>query len=194
MKSVLLISGPIGSGKTSVVSLVADQLTDTGSRAKFFDIDSFVNVIDPHDSSKVEAERLLTWQQARRAVAASVLEAYGHGASVAVVAGPFFEESALHEMHVLLGSWCQLYLYDLRVPLEQRIKRVGMRKENSNVGEVISQMTSPSELNRTVQGVSIQNDGLISDTAQAIIAAHRHGIGGVGSRLNTGVAREEVAD
>src|SRR5438552_13281037 len=89
MKPLLVVlNGPIGSGKTTVSVAVAGLIERSGHRAASIDLDEVWAMVDHQRPRRGEVPE---WSLARRGVAALADTFFADGVDVVVVDGPFYE-------------------------------------------------------------------------------------------------------
>lgn len=84
---LLVVSGPIASGKSTVARIVAGLCEQAGRSSAVIDLDEIWHMVD-HETPRTGGLR--DWIIARRAAAALTDTFYGAGINVVVIEGPFF--------------------------------------------------------------------------------------------------------
>jgi shikimate kinase len=118
---VILISGPIASGKSALSRAVAAQLEEAnGASSAVIDLDLVYEMLWVRDGRKND-ERV--WAQARRVAGRLGSVLLGEGRSVVVEGGDFGTEAALAEFESELPPQTAVRLVLLSVDFETALKR-----------------------------------------------------------------------
>jgi adenylylsulfate kinase-like enzyme len=120
-KAVLIvINGPIASGKNAVSTALAGLLERHGRRVAVIDLDEVWMMLD---HQKPQTHVLENWLEARRAAAILTDEFYRSGRNAVIVNGPFFTEAErrgyLHHLETPVDS----LFVTLRVTFEESLRR-----------------------------------------------------------------------
>jgi len=94
-----VISGPIGSGKSTVASALARECKRRGATAAVIDLDVVYEMLEPDAAPKNDDE---TWKRARAACAMFAATLIGDGVEVVIVDGEF---STAADRAAFVTSW-----------------------------------------------------------------------------------------
>jgi predicted enzyme related to lactoylglutathione lyase/adenylylsulfate kinase-like enzyme len=117
---LLVISGPIGSGKSTAASLLAGRFRASGRSAANVDLDRLYLMLE--DRLPMADPRL--WGMARRAAAALVDQWARDGVELIVVEGTFWTESERAEFSECLSTPVQPLYVTLQVTVDEAQRRV----------------------------------------------------------------------
>jgi adenylylsulfate kinase-like enzyme len=117
---VILISGPIASGKSALAKAVAQELQRRGRSAATIDLDIVYDMLEPNTGSKDDAA---SWLRARRAAAALTDEFFAQGMETVIVDGPFFTPEERDSYARYLRTEAELRCVTLTVSLEEAARR-----------------------------------------------------------------------
>ena len=119
-QTLLLINGPVASGKTTVAQLVAARMRERKRRAAAIDLDALVMVVMGRDWHDVRIEH---WLAARRlaAVLADCLFSTEH--ELVVLSGPFFTQEERDDLCRHLKSRPKMASVTLRVSFDVALRR-----------------------------------------------------------------------
>ena len=120
---IVLITGPIASGKTSTARALAQRRRDTGQTAAALDLDDFVEMVAGSDWTMVRRER---WQLASGAAAASIGELFENGVNWVFLAGPFFSARMRALVINAVRFAADVRLVVLDVDIEETIRRAAL--------------------------------------------------------------------
>lgn len=179
MHSLIVIVGPIASGKTTLSREVAKLLSESGERAHAIDIDPIVLAIDPNDSFESARERRGTWIKARRQLVGEASRLFASGVTAVVVAAPFFYEPNLATLRKELDEKYRLCVFKLRTPYPVRLLRFMRRRTVVDEMELDNQAKKLARHPVTVPGTIVRDVGTISDVAQKIVRLCQAGKGEV---------------
>jgi len=119
-EQLVLVTGPVGSGKTTIAKLLASRARSRGMTAAALDMDDFVLMFNGPDWRSVSSKE---WSAARSAAAAAVDAYFIAGAQLVAIAGPFFGRGDRDELVAQLSSNPSTLVVALRVGLEEAIRR-----------------------------------------------------------------------
>ena len=119
---VLIISGPIASGKSTAAYGLAAESRASGATAAVVELDRMYMML--HDSSLMSDARIS--RQARRATAALVDQYVLDGIDVVIAEGDFWIASQRDEFSSRLSSGVAAVFVTLRVSVEEALRRVGL--------------------------------------------------------------------
>jgi cytidylate kinase len=118
---LIVISGPIASGKSSIARGVARELERQAVSTAVIDLDLLYDMqAHPNADAKGEAAR---WQAARRAAAAVAESFLGDGIAAVVVEGSFQDGDARGALATSLRSAADAFFVTLRVSYEEALRR-----------------------------------------------------------------------
>src|SRR2546430_1090143 len=121
MKSLLVVlNGPIGSGKTTVSVAVAGLIERSGHRSATIDIDEVWAMVEHQRPRKGGPA---AWTLSRRGVAALADEFFDDGVDVVIVNGPFYEPSERAELIQRLKTPVDVRYVTLTVSFEEALRR-----------------------------------------------------------------------
>lgn len=178
--TIILISGPIASGKSAIGEELARALTGEGRQTKFIDLDEEVLKIHGSLTWDSELDRLDDWLRARR-VAAEHANRHMVAGGAVVIVGPFYLPVEIFGLTRHLAGNTQVFLFVLETPLPLRLRRNRQRSMPSPDTEIRAQDAAIATL-PTVYGTTIRNEGEFPDTIERLLQAIEDGQG----RLNTG--------
>jgi predicted kinase len=118
---LVVITGPIASGKSTLARAVAREFGDRGMEAAAVDLDLIYEMLDPSGSPK-DDEKM--WRRARRASARLAEMLLAEGMRFVVVEGDFVSPAARSEFTEALDHVVGSYVVTLLVSLETALKRV----------------------------------------------------------------------
>jgi thymidylate kinase len=121
MKPLLVVlNGPIGSGKTTVSVAVAGLAERTDHRAATIDVDEVWAMVDHQRPRRGGAD---VWSLARRGVAALADAFFADGVEVVIVNGPFYEPIERAQLLDHLATPADVRYVTLTVSFEEALKR-----------------------------------------------------------------------
>ncbi len=152
MSELVVISGPIAAGKSTVAAAVATRLRDAGLSAAVSDLDDLVDsVLAPRQQWQ------RSWDQARRAQAALIGGWLRSNVDVVIAHGPFHDkdEAAILLSEVPAGTvtrWCWLDVtYDVALertaadPTRVLSRDPGfLRRSHDRVAALVAQRPAPA--------------------------------------------------
>jgi len=118
--AVLVISGPIASGKSSAANAMATQVRSAGRTAAVVDLDRLYMMLD--DASHMDDDSV--WRLARRAAAALTDQFVADGIDTVIVEGTFWTPSEREQFTVHLASGVQPRFMTLQVSVAEAMRRV----------------------------------------------------------------------
>ena len=118
---VLVIGGPIASGKSSLAVSVALALEERGLRAATIDLDLMYEVLEHTRTLKNDS---VIWSRARRAAGALTKALLDDGSNIVIAEGDFLDERARTEFVSMLPDGIAPQFITLTVPLETAFVRV----------------------------------------------------------------------
>lgn len=142
---VIIISGAIASGKTTVGKLLADAYTKQGVPTVFLDLDSEVEKLSPGFDWEQNDLKLHDLALARKIIAERTNSAVNLHHDV-VVAGPFFTREDIHNYTRYLAHGFEIYFYQLSASLEERHKRNLSRGRENPRRELLVQQVMIEQL------------------------------------------------
>lgn len=116
---LVLLTGPVGGGKSTVALALADHLRQSGRAAAVIDLDLVYCMARQVDGFG-EAD---TWQTARRGAAALADAFFASGLEVVVIEGGFFSEEECEELRDHLVSSVHERLVTLDVSYGEALRR-----------------------------------------------------------------------
>lgn len=117
---LVLLTGPIASGKTTIARDLAARARSRGVGAASIDMDDLVFMINGLDWRTVTAAH---WALARKAAAALIDALFSAGLDFVAVAGPFFGQSERNELIANVRTRASVHVVALNVALQQAITR-----------------------------------------------------------------------
>jgi adenylylsulfate kinase-like enzyme len=117
---LVLVGGPIASGKSSVARALAEILTRRQMAAAAIDLDVIYEMLDA-DGPKDDAD---TWSRARRLAARMIDALLCDGIEAVIVEGDLLLEEERRELTSALEAQPTLLAVTVRVPLETALERV----------------------------------------------------------------------
>lgn len=93
IRSLVVVNGPIASGKSSVARSLAGIAENKGRRSAVIDLDEVWHMVDHQDPRTGGVQR---WLLARRAAAAITDVFFDAGVDLVVIEGPFFTDEERH--------------------------------------------------------------------------------------------------
>jgi shikimate kinase len=119
--TIVVICGPIASGKSTVTRAVARLFQDQGTDAAAIDLDLVYDMLEHHGAPK---ENLRIWARARQVAAALTDALLEDGVGVIVVEGDFLAQEERAEFLSALRSSVKPEFVTLRVPIDVALQRV----------------------------------------------------------------------
>lgn len=160
---IILINGPIASGKTSVAKALSEKIEDS----IFIDLDEEVKNIHGSLNWDNEDERFKDWIDARHKVAIRCINELNNNKSV-IISGPFYTFDELHYFVKYLPDKTYLLLFTLDVSLEERLRRDSLRAHSNSEVEMREQLSEISKF-VTSYGYKIENETSINITVEKIL-------------------------
>jgi len=117
---LLVISGPIASGKSTVAGVLAAELRADGHGAMVVDLDRMYMMLD--DTSPMDDSN--TWRAARRGAAALTNQFPQDGLELVIVEGTFWTESDRTDYTNCLATGLEPVFVTLRVAVDEAQRRV----------------------------------------------------------------------
>jgi type II secretory pathway predicted ATPase ExeA len=150
---VLVITGSMGSGKTTMMGEVSDLLAMRGTVHAAIDIDAFGNVHDPAGAIDLAA-------MAYRNVAAAVRNYAAEGVTTLVMAGAIETRAELAQLRGAVGA-TDLVVCRLRAPLAIMQQRVRAREPGIWQQKYVDRVAVLEEAldHAALEDVSVVNDG-----------------------------------
>jgi chloramphenicol 3-O-phosphotransferase len=121
VRLVLVIAGPIASGKSSLAVSVALALEQQGLRAATIDLDLMYEMLERARALKNDS---VIWSSARRAAGALTKALLDDGTNVVIAEGDFLDDRARAEFVSMLPDGVAPEFITLTVPLETALVRV----------------------------------------------------------------------
>lgn len=172
---IVLITGPIASGKSAIGKALAAHWGNAGHPTLFIDLDEEMLGIHGSFDWDNASDRMVDWLEARRAAATQANDAIAVGAR-AVISGPFYLQEEFAGLTDHLVGGVPLFLYVLQAPLEMRLIRNRERVNVSRDSELVEQQRAIEALPTTI-GTPIRNSGSIQDVVEEITGKVDRGIG-----------------
>jgi adenylylsulfate kinase-like enzyme len=171
---LLVISGPIAAGKSTVASALAAAFRDSGRTATVVDLDRIYMMFD--DCPPMTDPRIS--RQARRTAAAVTDHFVLDGIELVIVEGTFWTESERDELTSRLTTQVRPVFLTLRVAVEEALRRVvgdtGRRASRSPVFLRASHADfdagTPSATDAIIDSTSLTVDAVVA----AIMAVLEH--------------------
>jgi tRNA uridine 5-carbamoylmethylation protein Kti12 len=117
---LVIITGPVGGGKSTVALALADRFRESGRAAAVIDLDLVYCM-----ARQVEGyDELTVWTTARRGAAALADTFFADGIDVVIVEGEFFTQAELDVLCDSLATPVEHRFVSLVVSYEQALRRV----------------------------------------------------------------------
>jgi adenylylsulfate kinase-like enzyme len=159
--TLLVVSGPIGSGKTSVTEAVAAACRERGHTAAVIDLDVVYEMLDHRYPWADPA----VWQRARRLIGGMAEACFAAGVDVVALEGAFFTGADRADLRQHLTSGVEPRFVTLRVGLDEALRRV-QRDPNRRLSrnpEVLARA------HREFDAVPVPHSDLVLDTDTAVL-------------------------
>ncbi len=128
---LVVLTGPVGGGKSTVALALATQLRAYGHPTAVIDLDLVYRMARQRDGFADEK----TWRAARRGAAVLTDAFFECGARVVVVEGGFFTQEEFDGLRDHVASSARLRFVTLKVSFEQALHRA---KSDPNTSRVVS--------------------------------------------------------
>lgn len=155
MQIVIILNGAVSSGKTTIGKLLVDESKKQGDDSIFFDLDDFVEKRSPEFKWDTTDERLKDWLDARKELADITNQQLAKSKTIVVV-GSFFTKEEIEGFTKYLTQNTKVYLYNLIVPLEERLKRNRLRKYSNPDEDIAAQQKEIDNITKKF-GIEINN-------------------------------------
>lgn len=142
---VIILSGPIASGKTTIGKLLADAFTREGAPTIFLDLDSEVEKLSPGFDWEQEDLKLHDLALARKIIAERTNSAVNLHHDVVVV-GPFFTQDDMRNYTRYLSKGFEIYYFQLSAPLDVRHHRNVSRDKGDPKRDILEQQVMIEQL------------------------------------------------
>lgn len=119
-KLVVLLTGPVGGGKTAAAEALAETLRNAGRRAAFIDLDLVYCMARQSDGFADED----VWRTARRGAAALADRFFEDGLDAVIVEGSFHNEQECGDVRAHLRCNAQTKVVALNVSYPETARRV----------------------------------------------------------------------
>lgn len=117
---LVVISGPIASGKTTLGRAVARELAAVGNQAALVDLDLVYEMLDPSEGAKTDRGK---WTRARRVAARLTDVLFAEGLAV-IVEGEFLTARERHEFDEARETRVEPLFVTLRISFDLALQRV----------------------------------------------------------------------
>jgi len=170
-RQLVLVSGPVASGKTTVALELARIARGRGQRAAAIDMDSLVEMVAGNDWTLVQSDH---WRLARELAAAIADRLFENAVEVVLLAGPFFNPKEREHLLQRLASLASTCFVMLRVSLPQSLRRAqadSSRRVLTRDADFLAKIYATIDwaaLPR--QDVDLDTDGRERDDVVAIVA------------------------
>ena len=164
---VIVIGGPIASGKSTLARAVARHLTERGFVAATIDLDLVYEMLDHTGAPKHDAA---TWSRARRIAAAFTDGLLDDGARVVVAEGDFVEEGARAEFLTSLRPGLPVRFVTLTVPLATALVRVEKDKTRGLSRDPVFLSRHYEEIAESLTERAATQTDLILDTSSVTVS------------------------
>ena len=162
---VLVVTGSMGSGKTTMIGELSDLLASRGIAHAALDIDAFGSAYEPRGTIDFAGV-------AYRNVAAAVGNYAAHGVTTLVLAGAIETASELAQLHQAVGT-AEVVLCRLRAPLAVMQDRIRRREPGMWQQKYVDRVAIlEGVLDRAgLEAFTVANDGSrpITDVAEEIL-------------------------
>ena len=136
---MMLLTGPVGAGKSTVALAIADRFREIGSSAAVIDLDLVYRMARQRDGF----DEIDVWRMARRGAAAIADVFFTSGLEAVVVEGGIFSQEAHDDLREHLSSAVQGMFITLDVSYEETLSRT---QEDPSPGRVTTR--DPKTLQR----------------------------------------------
>lgn len=142
---LIILSGAIASGKTTVGKLLADAYVSKGYPTIFLDLDQEVEKLSPGFEWEQNDLRLHDLALARKILAERTNSAINLHHDV-VVAGPFFTREDMNNYTRYLSQGFEIYLFQLMASLKTRSERNLLRDVEDPKKDILKQQVAIEQL------------------------------------------------
>lgn len=150
---LVLITGPVASGKSTISGGLAALLRTRGLRAASVDMDDLVFMVAGPDWRSVTPD---DWHMARQAAAGLIDTLFSCGSDVVTVAGPFFGQSERDDLMGRLRTHPNVRCLILRVDLAAAIARASA----DPTGTLSKDPALLAELEKTIDWTHLPTDAI----------------------------------
>ncbi len=119
-RMLLVVTGPVGGGKSTVALVLADRVRQSGRTAAVIDLDlvyCMARQVEGFDEANI-------WTTARRGAAALADAFFSEGMQVVIVEGEFFDQGELDALRRNLATPVEHRFVTLVVSYEEALRRV----------------------------------------------------------------------
>jgi cytidylate kinase len=173
---VILINGPIASGKSTIGRHLAMEMKERGIRAVFYDLDEEMMDVNASFKWHNKNEKLHDWIKVRHRVALKTTANLERRMNT-IISGPFFIEDEIGGVVRYISHPCEVYIFNLVVPLEERMKRDSLRNHHAIPSEEIVDQQLVIETLEEHYGHDIDNTHSIEHTIHEIFKCVEYGLG-----------------
>lgn len=124
---VVIITGLMASGKTTIADQLAEELARSGKKTMFYDLDEFCEAFNPDYKWRNDEEKEIDLSGARKLLADVTNTTLEHQIDVITV-GPFLYKDEIETYVKHINQNAKIYLYQLTMPIELRFQRNKARK------------------------------------------------------------------
>jgi chloramphenicol 3-O-phosphotransferase len=170
---VVVLGGPIASGKTSLAAAVRRTLGNRGVSAATIDLDLVYEVLEGKDAPKDNGE---TWSRARR-LAASLTDAlFDEGVDAVIAEGDFLDQRARSDFVSALRSDAEVVFVTLSLPWAIALERAKQDPTRGISRDPVFLRRHYEELSEVLRERPATD--LVIDTSKAGIAEAAHELAG----------------
>jgi shikimate kinase len=119
--TLILLTGPVGGGKTTTSLALGEQLRANGRKTAVIDLDVLYPMAQQTEPRYAD---IGTWKTVRRAAAALAESFFASGMDVVIVEGGFFDEDECMWLREHLTTEATVTLVTLNVSWEETLRRV----------------------------------------------------------------------
>jgi len=170
-RTLVLISGPVASGKTTAAGMLARAARELGLQAASIDMDEMVEMIAGSDWSLITGEDRL---RACHATSALVNQLHDSGVSFIAVAGSTLSQYEWDEVLQPLNCRPNVFFVLLRVTLEEASRRIKRDPDRTMTKDPNYLAQLDARTNRQAireHDIELETDGTTADEVSARIAA-----------------------
>jgi predicted kinase len=170
--AVIVITGPIASGKSTIARLVAAELERTQVRTAVIDLDDVHDGLTAAGAPSTDA----TWALARREAARLARESLGDGVAVVIAEGSFNRPPDRAAFAENLGSGQRPLYVTLQVTYEEALRRAeldptrGRSRDPAFLGPYFASHIGEGRAGSADSDLVIDTDGQSATSAAATIA------------------------
>lgn len=124
---LVIITGLMASGKTTIADQLAEELSRSGKKTMFYDLDEFCEAFNPDYKWENDEDKERDLSEARKLLANVTNVTLKHEIDVITV-GPFLYKQEIEDYVNNIYKDAEVYLYQLTMPIDLRFQRNKARK------------------------------------------------------------------